>query len=325
MKDKIKNYFKNLWLKIKSKPFQFAFSLLILFLCCAMLIFIFTAPRYVKFASADELQPPSSTYIPDKPSPVSPDFPDDFYVNYPHEFNLKYLFQPSISTGSNMGSLVPFSVVHSVDFNFPYSSLPSELFLGFFISTPSGLSAFFPDQYYFEIDDNEVHFGLRSSTVGTEFEFILSYIILNSYEFYHLTSISTTVLNYSIYLGDIYYSSTPPTASSISLVNFIFNIFNSSLWLDGYNVGFLQGVENSGDNSYDRGYQNGYNDGYNQGYNVGYSAGSDTTFNPVGMVINPVAQLLSTPLFGNFSIGSFFTVALFVSVALIFLRIFAGG
>lgn len=68
-----------------------------------------------------------------------------------------------------------------------------------------------------------------------------------------------------------------------------------------------------------------FESGYNAGYNEGYNNGIDKTFNPIGMIISPVAQFFSTPMFGSFAIGDFFTVAMFVSVALIFLKIFAGG
>lgn len=72
-------------------------------------------------------------------------------------------------------------------------------------------------------------------------------------------------------------------------------------------------------------FESGYNTGYNTGYNKGYQEGSSGTFNPIGMIINPVAKLFSTKMFGGFAIGDFLTVAMFVSVAIIFLKIFAGG
>ncbi len=68
-----------------------------------------------------------------------------------------------------------------------------------------------------------------------------------------------------------------------------------------------------------------FESGYNAGYNNGYNAGAETTFNPIGMIISPIATFFSTPMFGSFAIGDFFTVAMFVSVSLIFLKIFAGG
>ena len=72
-------------------------------------------------------------------------------------------------------------------------------------------------------------------------------------------------------------------------------------------------------------FESGYNTGYNTGYNKGFGEGSSKTFNPIGMIIKPVAQLFSIKMFGEFAIGDFFTVAMFVSVAIIFLKIFAGG
>lgn len=68
-----------------------------------------------------------------------------------------------------------------------------------------------------------------------------------------------------------------------------------------------------------------FESGYNAGYEQGYIKGTDQTFNPIGMIITPIATFFSTPIFGHFAIGDFFTVAMFVSVALIFLKIFAGG
>ena len=72
-------------------------------------------------------------------------------------------------------------------------------------------------------------------------------------------------------------------------------------------------------------FENGYNTGYNTGYDKGLYEGSSKSFNPIGMIIRPVAQLFSIKMFGDFAIGDFLTVAMFVSVAIIFLKIFAGG
>ena len=88
-------------------------------------------------------------------------------------------------------------------------------------------------------------------------------------------------------------------------------------------------------NAYEEGYMTGTNEGYTageqagyqNGYNVGYETGKSqaTTFNPVGMMIEPVAELLNVKLFGDFSIGNFFTSALFVTLAISFMKMFAGG
>ena len=71
----------------------------------------------------------------------------------------------------------------------------------------------------------------------------------------------------------------------------------------------------------------GYQEMYDKGYNAGYMDGSKnaTGFNPVGMMIEPVAKLLDVKLFGEFSIGNFFTAALFVTLAMSFIKMFAGG
>lgn len=76
---------------------------------------------------------------------------------------------------------------------------------------------------------------------------------------------------------------------------------------------------------YDNGYKEGEDKGYQNGYNNGYTEGSNGTFNPIGMILQPAADFLEIKIFGDFSIGSFLGAALFISVALIFLKMFAGG
>lgn len=88
----------------------------------------------------------------------------------------------------------------------------------------------------------------------------------------------------------------------------------------GYNAGYLYGYNQGSDSGYNIGYDNGYQIGYNKGIE---SAEAD--FNPIGIIIKPVAELLEIKIFGNFSIGAFLSVGLFVSIALIFLKMFAGG
>lgn len=75
-------------------------------------------------------------------------------------------------------------------------------------------------------------------------------------------------------------------------------------------------------------YQTGYDSGYNFGYNVGVNDGVNQQLgklNPVSYFLEPVSTFLSTPIFGKFSIGSALSVVLFVGVALIFIKMFAGG
>lgn len=66
--------------------------------------------------------------------------------------------------------------------------------------------------------------------------------------------------------------------------------------------------------------------GYELGYQNGIRDGSPVEMeNPITYFIAPVSAFLATPLFGTFSIGAALSIVLFVSVALIFLKIFAGG
>ena len=73
---------------------------------------------------------------------------------------------------------------------------------------------------------------------------------------------------------------------------------------------------------YDEGYSNGYHNGYHNGYDSGASQGLT---NPLLFFITPIDSFLSTNLFGSVSIGDIISVVLFVFVALIFLKMFAGG
>lgn len=124
--------------------------------------------------------------------------------------------------------------------------------------------------------------------------------------------------------GEILENITISNNPDFLLCRALMRLQNSSLTSDkiyssGYEEGYIKGT--------DEGYTMGEQSGYQNGYNVGYEAGKSqaTTFNPVGMMIEPVAKLLDVKLFGNFSIGNFFTAALFVTLAISFMKMFAGG
>lgn len=75
-------------------------------------------------------------------------------------------------------------------------------------------------------------------------------------------------------------------------------------------------------------YQVGYDEGYNSGYNQGVIDGGNqqlNKLNPVSYFLEPVSVFLSTPIFGNLSIGAALSIVMFVGVALIFIKMFAGG
>lgn len=77
---------------------------------------------------------------------------------------------------------------------------------------------------------------------------------------------------------------------------------------------------------YESGYDKGKKDNYDLGYASGYNAAMTEKFtNPINSILQPVSTFLETKLFGEASIGSMLSVAIFVGLALIFIKMFAGG
>lgn len=77
---------------------------------------------------------------------------------------------------------------------------------------------------------------------------------------------------------------------------------------------------------YDKGHSDGYTNGYNVGYDKGKVDGADlVSVSPITFLLSPVSALLGTPIWGQFTIGSLFSVVLFVGCTLIFIKMFAGG
>lgn len=77
-------------------------------------------------------------------------------------------------------------------------------------------------------------------------------------------------------------------------------------------------------------YELGYNEEKKCGYDLGYASGynqalTDKFTNPINSILEPVSSFLETKLFGGVSIGSMLSVAIFVGLALIFIKMFAGG
>lgn len=116
-------------------------------------------------------------------------------------------------------------------------------------------------------------------------------------------------------------------------------VLDISSWTDdAYNRGYSAGYQNGYDVGYDAGHEDGYNAGlnensqyqagYNSGYAVGLAAGQNISWgnlNVVSLFLSPVNSFLATPLFGSFSIGTAFSVVLVVLLAVIFIKMFAGG
>ena len=98
----------------------------------------------------------------------------------------------------------------------------------------------------------------------------------------------------------------------------------------GYNDGYDEGYESGMEKGHDFGYEEGFAAGTEQGYKEGYSAGlnkghSDNITNPLAVALDPVETFMTMPIFGNVTIGQFFNVVLFVLIASIFIKMFAGG
>lgn len=118
----------------------------------------------------------------------------------------------------------------------------------------------------------------------------------------------------------------------------------NNAWQNGYssgsvqsfNSGYLQAYNDTYQDAFCNGYELGYNsvpdqnEAYSAGYNAGKVAGRNEALteglkNPISFVLEPVVTFFDTKLFGVISIGSILSVAIFVAVAIIFLKMFAGG
>lgn len=102
---------------------------------------------------------------------------------------------------------------------------------------------------------------------------------------------------------------------------------------DGYNIGYdkgyeqgeIDGSEAGSEAGYDLGYNDGYYDGYDKGFDEGVISGGGQPVTVLTEFIQPIDTFLSTPFLNGFSIGQVFGVIIFVWVAMIFLKMFAGG
>lgn len=65
---------------------------------------------------------------------------------------------------------------------------------------------------------------------------------------------------------------------------------------------------------------------YDSGFSAGKEAGlTQSLSNPVSFFLSPLDSFMNIDIFGAFSLGDMFSVILFVCVALIFIKVFAGG
>lgn len=313
MKEKIKNYFKQLGAKIKSKPVQFLLSCILMIICIGLILFIFLYPKYYnEKCSCTEFfstECSSMEYV-DKlqePNAVNYDYPNG------DSSSEAILIFPVLSASE----IIPMELFNALPTtNYLYRGQVSWRY-----STTIGTVFQQQDSMRIYRDGLSVLCYTSSATIW-KFNFVAQgegYRCTGLQYSSNTTNPSYTASSQVCYL--CFCTFPTGTENNVAISKLFLKLFVSQM----YNLGVRDATDSGYDIGYSDGLEEGKQQGYDLGYSTGYSKGSDGTFNPVGMIINPVAQFLSTPLFGNFSIGSFFTVALFVSVALIFLRIFAGG
>lgn len=106
----------------------------------------------------------------------------------------------------------------------------------------------------------------------------------------------------------IFFINAPDTFPSTELENFYNSLYQSCVHLNPYMGQTL--TQQDVDDAYDNGYANG---------------AASRVINPISYILEPAEEFLSIKLFGSFSIGAMLGVGLFVTIALIFLKMFAGG
>lgn len=89
-----------------------------------------------------------------------------------------------------------------------------------------------------------------------------------------------------------------------------------------YNTGYAAGFVNGREHGYNDGEKDGYDKGYTQGYDKGAMEGLK---NPIEYFLKPIDSFMNTKIFGTLAIGNIISILLFVMIALIFLKMFAGG
>ncbi len=103
---------------------------------------------------------------------------------------------------------------------------------------------------------------------------------------------------------------------------------------EGYDTGKQEGITQGEAQGRVEGYNDGKQDGIQEGYNTGYDEGhkdgvnlgqSTQLSNPVNFMLKPVSDFLNIKLFGVVSLGTIFNIVMFVFVATIFIKMFAGG
>ncbi len=109
--------------------------------------------------------------------------------------------------------------------------------------------------------------------------------------------------------------------------NLVLDLYNFNLnQYSGADNFYIAGYLNYNNETYDIGYNNGYNLGKDAGYKQGFADGNAEKWtNPIAIFFEPVFALLNKPLIGDISLADIATVGVSVCVAVIFIKMFAGG
>lgn len=126
-----------------------------------------------------------------------------------------------------------------------------------------------------------------------------------------------------------------------SLRNFTFNkrLYSDNLHIfleltytgNAYNNGYVDGKLSTASTSYQEGYNDGYERGEADGYSSGYTNGANKGYSdqivssPLSLFLQPVSDFMNIKLFGTISLSTAFNIVLFVALAAIFIKMFAGG
>lgn len=279
----------------RKKVYSFSALGLALMVFIGALLPFLLRPRSASAASSSPFKPssfPLGAY-----SVVIPD--DDYFSISPYGFSVgreSDWLQFEASSGGDYSIMVYFSYSSEYGTYTSSSIVPSNCVIA---SSP-----YFPAPYFGSVGCGFVfHFSSYSSSLYSGLKFV------------SCVSVSVHSADPPLDLPSFDSSSSLPSGSVVGQVALVgrplyYNPIVTSL-LSKYLVPLSVGTSSD---DYDRGYTDGLNKGQ-----------SDTFTNPLIQVIQPVVEFLNTDLFGNVSIGTFFTIVVFVLLALIFLKMFAGG
>lgn len=344
--NKLKDFFKKLASKFTSKTFYTIF--LVIF--CSLFFFIFIVGVILPNTSASPSQYSSpraqiSSKSSDTPLPLA-----SYPIGYPPNFsNGQYYTLTDEKPNAGRISFVSSGI--GINLSYPLFTTTESRGMFCFSGTTAGLDTgidFLSSSKFFTLAFYSFRI-VTSGPVGIYYDVILSGSNLNGnlkpivitdldidspnfgqtttvedFTLFRITRSSNSIYTapkHCSFLGSYLYSGT--LTSPAPQFSYILGFFKPSTLFDsgfntgyneGYDVGYDKGLDNADDAAFDRGYASGYN-----------AAQTDKLSNPLSFFIDPVQQFLDMKLFGVISLGSILSIALFILVAVIFLKIFAGG